>query len=268
MHRYEGRRFQAGAVGAAEIGEPVVKGSADGSGKFCVQTIHGNDMGGACAKHDGDVDSFHLHGVQHRLRLFAAALLVRANLASKRLVAVVCHLPSYFGQALPLRAIDVSRKHLALKTPHARARAIRHIGKLRGALFELWLDISGPQITRLRHMDVTVYDLKVLLHCTPILPCPWRADTARPWLSVLCHLVRASIIYGTPSRFAGVLISSDPLRAGAYRAATCPAQCSFMVRRSISNRRSRPLVFCAAFISLSAPPGPRKGSIFPCAKHS
>src|SRR5262245_52770183 len=225
-------------------------------------------MRGACAKHDRDVDAFHVHSVQHRLRVFAAALCFGPNLASKLLVAVVCLPPSYLGQALPFRAIDVSRKHLALKTPHARAGAIRDIGKLRSTLFELWLDILGPQIMRLRHMDVTVYDLKALLHCTPILPCPWRADTARPWLSVLCHLVRASIIYGTPPRFAGVLISSDPLPACVSRVATCPPHCSFLVRPPISSRRSRPLVVCAAFISRSAPPAPRKGSIFPCAKHS
>jgi hypothetical protein len=46
-------------------------------------------MGGACAKHDRDVDSFHVHRVQHRLRVFAAALFFRANLTSKLLVPVV-----------------------------------------------------------------------------------------------------------------------------------------------------------------------------------
>src|SRR5439155_18592119 len=97
-------------------------------------------------------DAFHVHGVQHCLRVFAAALCFRANLASKLLVAVVCLLPSYFSQALAFRAIDVGRKHFALKTPHARARAIRDIGKLRRALFELWLDIPGPQIMRLLYM--------------------------------------------------------------------------------------------------------------------
>ena len=94
--------------------------------------------------------------VRSGLRLFAAALFFRANLASKLLMAIMRLLASYFGQALPFRAIDVGRKHLALKTPHARARAIRDIGKLRGALFELWLNIPGPQIMRLPYMNVTV----------------------------------------------------------------------------------------------------------------
>ena len=102
--------------------------------------------------------------MQHCLRVFAAALFFRANLASKLLVAVVCLLPSYFGQALAFRAIDVGRKHFALKTPHARARAIRDIGKLWGALFKLWLDIPGPQIMRLLHVNVTVHHLKALFH--------------------------------------------------------------------------------------------------------
>src|SRR5262245_5824763 len=124
-------------------------------------------MGGACTKHDRDVNAFHVHRVQHRLRVFAATLCFRANLASKLFVAVVCLLPSYLGKALALRTVDVRRKHLALETPHARVRTIRDIGKLRGALFEPWLDISCPQIMWLLHMNVTVHDLETLLHLLP-----------------------------------------------------------------------------------------------------
>ena len=40
-----------------------------------------------------------------------------------------------------------------------------------------------------------------------------------------------------------------------------------MVRRSISNSRSRPAVAAAAFISFSTFPLPMKGSILPCARH-
>src|SRR5262245_16222139 len=172
MGRQESGGFQARSVGAAEISEPVVKGPADRTSKFWVQAIYGNDMGGAGAKHDRDIDAFHIHGVKHRLGVFAAALFFRANLVSKLLVAIVCLLPSYSGQALSFRAIDVGRKHLAFKTPHTRARAIRDIGKLRSALFELWLDVPGPQIVRLLHVDITVHYLIALLHCYahPCLP--------------------------------------------------------------------------------------------------
>src|SRR5215471_4987089 len=138
-------------------------------------------MRGACAKHDRDVDAFHVHSVDHRLRVFAAALCFRPNLASKLLVAVVCLPPSYLGQALPFRAIDVGRKYLALKTPHARAGAIRDIGKLRGTLFKLWLDIPGPQIMRLLHVNVTVHDLETPLHCA----IPLTGRCRRP--STFCY---------------------------------------------------------------------------------
>src|SRR5262245_64536242 len=97
-------------------------------------------------------------------------------------MAVVCLPPSYFGQALPLWTVDEGRKYFALKTPHARARAIRDVGKLRGAILELWLDIPGPQIMRLLHVNVAVHDLEALLHgaillssalfcCSMILHC-------------------------------------------------------------------------------------------------
>jgi len=121
-------------------------------------------MGGACAKHDRDVDAFHVHSVQHGLGVFAATLFFRANIASELLVAVVCLVASYFSEALPFRAIDVSGKHLPFKTPDAWARAVRDIGKLRSAVFELRLDIPGPQITRLLHVNVTVHDFKAVLH--------------------------------------------------------------------------------------------------------
>ena len=60
-------------------------------------------MGGACAKHDRDVDAFHVHSVQHGLGVFAAPLFFRANIASELLVAVVCLVASYFSEALPFR---------------------------------------------------------------------------------------------------------------------------------------------------------------------
>ena len=50
----------------------------------------------------------------------------------------------------------------------------RDVGKLWGARFESWLDIPGPQIMGLRHMNVAVHDFKALLHCAiPKLNDPW-----------------------------------------------------------------------------------------------
>src|SRR5262249_46840717 len=117
----------------------------------------------------------------HRLRVFAAALCFRPNLASKLLVAVVCLPPSYLGQALPFRAIGVGREYLALKTPHARAGAIPGYCKLRGRLFKLWRAILVPQIMRLLHVNVTVHDLEALLHCA----IPLTGRCRRP--STFCY---------------------------------------------------------------------------------
>src|SRR5262245_66387597 len=52
MRRQKSGRFQARAVGAAEIGEPVVKGSANRSAKFRIQSIARSDMGAAGANTD------------------------------------------------------------------------------------------------------------------------------------------------------------------------------------------------------------------------
>ena len=58
--------------------------------------------------------------------------------------------------------------------------------------------------------------------------------------------------------------------ARSTRATDLPTlQCPFfIVRRSIASKASRPVVWWARFISVSAPPGPRNGSGLSCARHS
>ena len=162
VQRQQRRRLQPRAVGRAEIGEPVVEGAADRGREVGLEPVDADQVGAPRAKHDGNVDPFAVHGLEHRARVVARQVLGGVLVAAHRQVARARLLSSDEAQPPALRAVEEGGEDLTLELPAVGVRPVdrREAGR---PVLEPGLDVLEPEVVRLVDVDVAVHDLELTL---------------------------------------------------------------------------------------------------------